>query len=75
MFKLVKVFTERGEEVADVRILNFNPQPDVLFWGQRIFTLRGDGRYLEASSAVVFTDEELKVMGIPPENLAQAVEP
>lgn len=54
----VRLYTADGEMVADVFVPAFEPPPDALLWGQRIFIRRDDGRYLEGFCWVALDEAE-----------------
>ncbi len=45
------LYTNDGKFVCDVPTLPWAKEPELLFWGERFFILREDGRYTEAAGS------------------------
>lgn len=63
---IVELFTKSGGYVATVEILPFVETPDVLVWGERIFTRRDASSFVEAFSVFSATPSPGLPRVVPP---------
>ncbi len=59
----VILHTHDGQQVATVLVPPYQPMPEVLMWGQRMFARDDNGCYREAMTTAVWTAEELAEQG------------
>ena len=57
----VSLYSQTGEFVVAVVCLPLTRMPELLVWGERFFQLC-DGRYREATAAVVWTEDQLQAL-------------
>lgn len=50
---VLNLYTRDGAFVVTVTTLPWKTPPEVLVWGERVFVLRGDGKWYEGLAVVV----------------------
>lgn len=57
------LYTNDGREVVKVMTPPWQRKPELLFWGERIFIMRADGRYTEALGAFYIAANLIEKIG------------